>query len=258
MISIHNTYSTIFVNQQRETVFIQLNRVEKNNSINAEMIYELSNIFESIEKKPEIKIVVLKGNKNAFCTGMDFEAMTYQEPEDLLQPDQYYDFLIAMSKSSKVIISEVEGKVNAGGMGFIAASDIVIANPSAIFGLSEALFGLLPVCVMPFLIQRIGLQKSKWLTLTTQGISAKRAFEIGLVDEITDKTQDQLRKNILRISKLDTNTIHDVKLYTTKLWSIKEETRSLAINKLQSLVESDIVKKNVTNFIKKGEFPWEK
>ncbi len=257
MISINNAYSTILVNQQREAVFIQLNRVEQNNSINAKMIYELSSILESVEKNPEIKIVVLKGNENVFCTGMDFEAMTYQE-EDLMQPDQYYDLLITMSKSSKVIISEVEGKVNAGGMGFIAASDIVIANPSAIFGLSEALFGLLPVCVMPFLIQRIGPQKSKWLTLTTQGISAKRAFEIGLVDEITEKTHNQLRKNILRISKLDTNTIHDVKSYTTKLWSIKEETRSLAINKLQSLVESDIVKKNITNFIKKGEFPWEK
>lgn len=260
MIQGDTIYSTVLVTQQREVVHIQLNRPQQDNSINAVMVNELLEVLENVKQNPKVKIIVLSGNENQFCTGMDFDAVVNQQGEALMneRPDQYYNLLKAISEIDKVVIAKVEGKVNAGGLGLVAASDIVIANNQATFGLSEALFGLLPACVMPFLIQRIGPQKAKWMTLITHGITTERAYEIGLVDEVTDEINNQLRKNILRLSRLETNTIQEIKSYTAKLWIIKDETKTLAVNKLQSLMESEIVQNNIKNFVEKGEYPWEK
>ena len=260
MIQVDNRYSTILVRQQREVLHIQLNRPEQHNSINAVMANELLEVLENLKQNAEVKIIVLSGNENQFCTGMDFEAVANQQNEALMnqQPDQYYNVLKAISEIDKVVIAKVEGKVNAGGIGLVAASDIVIANSQATFGLSEALFGLLPACVMPFLIQRTGPQKAKWMTLITLGITAQRAYEIGLVDEVTDEVDNLIRKNILRLSRLETNTIQEIKSYTAKLWIINDETKTVAVSKLQSLIESEIVQKNIKNFVEKGEYPWEK
>lgn len=260
MIEVNNNYSTILVRQQREVLHIQLNRPEQHNSINALMANELLEVLKEVKQNTKVKIIVLSGNENQFCTGMDFEAVANQQKEALMnqQPDQYYNVLKAISEIDKVVIAKVEGKVNAGGIGLVAASDIVLANSQATFGLSEALFGLLPACVMPFLMQRTGPQKAKWLTLITLGISAERAYEIGLVDEVTDEIDNLLRKNILRLSRLETNTIQEIKSYTAKLWIIKEDTKTIAVNKLQTLMESETVQKNIKNFIEKGEYPWER
>jgi polyketide biosynthesis enoyl-CoA hydratase PksH len=140
----------------------------------------------------------------------------------------------------------------------VAASDIVIASNAATFGLSEMLFGLLPACVMPFLIKRIGVQKAQWMTLITQGISAERAYEIGLVDEVSDNPSDALRRNLLRLTRLETDTILNLKDYMSKLWIISEQTQKIAVDKITALTASEKVQHNIKNFIQNGIFPWSK
>lgn len=93
-----------------------------------------------------------------------------------------YDLWLRLATGPYVTISHVRGKANAGGLGFVAASDIVLANETAQFSLSELLFGLYPACVLLFLIRRIGFQRAHYFTLMTQPISAKQACEWGLVD----------------------------------------------------------------------------
>jgi polyketide biosynthesis enoyl-CoA hydratase PksH len=79
-------------------------------------------------------------------------------------------------------MSHVRGTSNAGGTGFVAASDIVIADNTAQFSLSELLFGLYPACVLPFLTKRIGFRKAHYLTLMTNPISVQQANAWNLVD----------------------------------------------------------------------------
>ena len=190
---------------------------------------------------------------------MDFEAVSSGN-DDLIQddPNGYYELLKQISSNSKVVISKVEGQVNAGGIGIVAASDIVIASKKASFGLSEMLFGLLPACVMPFLIRRVGFQKARWMTLITRGISAQRAFEIGLVDQINDHVSDTLRRNLLRLTRLETDTIRDLKQYMEELWIMDEQTQAFAVAKINSLVQSEKVQNNIKNFVKNDIFPWNK
>ncbi len=260
MDAIQTTYQTIKVAEQKGVIFLQIYRPEANNSINAVLIDEILSVLNETEKNPEIKVIVLEGLPDNFCTGMDFKAMSEGSAGVLADdnPHGYYDMLKHFSNCSKIIVAKVQGKVNAGGIGIVAASDIVIADEKATFGLSEALFGLLPAMVMPFLIRRVGCQKAQWMTLITQGISAERAYQIGLVDEISTNINDIVRKNLLRLTRLETETIKSLKDYISKLWIINEQTQQLAVNKISSLLNSEKVQNNIKNFIQNGKFPWDK
>ena len=253
-------YETIKIEEQRNVLTLRIFRPEANNSINTTLVKELMAILNHYETIPGIKVIVLEGMPDNFCTGMDFKAINAGDPDTLADtdPNGYYEILKHFSMCSKVIISKVEGKVNAGGIGFVAASDIVIADEKATFGLSEALFGLLPACVMPFLIRRIGYQKALWMTITTQAISSQRAHQIGLVDELSSNANDTLRKSLLRLTKLDVDTIKDLKDYMSKLWIINDQTQLIAVNKIASLLNSEKVQSNIINFIQNGKFPWDK
>ncbi|MCB0583484.1 MAG: enoyl-CoA hydratase/isomerase [Phaeodactylibacter sp.] len=253
-------YNTIRLQEQRGAVFLQIYRPEANNSINALLVEEILLVLKQLEADPAIKVVVLEGYAGHFCTGMDFRAVSESGADIMFgdDPNGYYNMLKHFLSCSKTIISKVEGKVNAGGIGLVAASDIVIADEKATFGLSEALFGLLPACVMPFLVRRVGFQKAQWMTLLTQPISAQRAYEIGLVDEISDNVNDTVRRNLLRLARLETSTIKELKEYMMQLWYMDEQTQKLAVDKLTSLVNSESVQTNIKNFIQNGKFPWDK
>ncbi|PHR20168.1 MAG: poly(3-hydroxyalkanoate) polymerase [Fluviicola sp.] len=188
----------------------------------------------------ETKVIILEGGNNVFCTGMDFTALTEDVDGKLAEQDSqdYYNILNYFSKGSKVIISKVEGRVNAGGIGFVAASDIVVASEKSTFALSEALFGLLPACVLPFLVRRIGYQKALMMTLTTQSIPCSRAYEIGLVDIKSDQTDNEIRKLLLRLTKLETETISGAKDYLSNLWIMDEKTEELAVTTISKLASS--------------------
>lgn len=255
-----NGYSTIQTRIQRGVCFIKLNRPAAKNSINSTLVAELLDVLAQTEQDASIKVLVLEGNAQHFCTGMDFNAVSKGGSQAALAQDKngYYNMLKHLATCSKVVVAKVDGQVNAGGMGLVAASDMVISSQRATYGLSEALFGLLPACVMPFLIRRIGVQKAQWMSLMTGGITAQRAYEIGLVDDLNSNTSDTLRRSLLRLTRLETHTIKDLKDYISKLWIISEATQTLAVDKITSLVQSEKVQNNIKNFVEKGIFPWNK
>ena len=253
-------YETLIAKAFRGGIGLQINRPAAKNSINTTLIKELTQALNAVEHDPDIKIVLLEGLPDHFCTGMDFEAISEQGADAFVgaDPNDYYNLLKHFSGCSKVIVAKVAGAVNAGGIGLIAASDIVIASESATFGLSEALFGLLPACVMPFLIRRVGYQKAQWMTLMTQGCNAQKAERIGLVDEVAPDLNDATRRTLLRLSRLEPATVKNLKDYMGQLWIMDEQTQKLAVDKIASLIQSEKVQSNISNFINKGIFPWDK
>lgn len=151
----------------------------------------------------------------------------------------------------------MDGKVLAGGVGFIAASDFVIGTSNTQIGLSEALWGLLPACVTPFLIRRIGFQKAYHLTLTTQTINAAEAEKIGLLDTLTDKPEESLKQLQLRLRRIAAETVGDLKSYFRKMWIITEAMEATAVAELNRLMAKPQVRKNIQNFLDHQQFPWD-
>jgi polyketide biosynthesis enoyl-CoA hydratase PksH len=157
-----------------------------------------------------------------------------------------------------VTVSHVRGKVNAGGVGFVAASDIVLAEEAAQFSLSELLFGLYPACVLPFLIRRIGFQKAHYLTLMTQPITATQAWEWGLVDACAPQSELLLRRHLQRLRRLSKVAIRRYKSFLSGIGTPLREMRSAAVAANREIFSDSTNLQAVTRYVEHGLFPWEK
>ena len=251
-------YQTLKIHHQPAVQRIQIYRPVNNNSINSQLTHELLLALQAAQAEETVKVVVLEGLPDVFCTGMDFQEVADKKQVDIKSNSYgYYNILKQMSQSSKVTLSLVRGKVQAGGVGLVAASDLVIAESSATFVLSELLFGLLPACVLPFLIRRVGFQKAYRLALTTESISVTDAYNWGLVDEYSDDTDKLLNQYLRRLKCLPLSGVKELKDYINQLWIIQQETQELAVNKASSLIADPTIQKKIRDFKKDGIFPWQ-
>lgn len=251
-------YQTIKVRFQGSTCFIQFNRPEANNTINNVLINECMQVLKQCEEL--ITVVVFEGLSDVFCFGADFQEMydkaSSQLPADN-DPELLYDVWLKIATGPYITISHVRGKVNAGGVGFVAASDIVIANQTAVFSLSELLFGLYPACVLPFLIRRIGFQKAHYLTLMTRPISAEQACSWGLVDALEEKSETLVHKHLLRLRKLPKKGIMKYKSYMNQLNQNVLNSKQSALEANREMFADPRNLEGIFRFVNQGKFPWE-
>lgn len=248
-------YDTLQVKLQDEICFIQIHRPEENNTINERLIEEFTKVLEICETTA--KIVVIEGLPEVFCFGADFKAINENTNHQQQNPAPLYDVWLQLSKGSFVSIAHVRGKANAGGIGFVAACDIVLCEEKAVFSLSELLFGLIPACVLPFLIRRMGFAKANYLTTMTQPISAKQALEWGLVDACEENSQNLLRKHLLRLRRLNKAGVARYKKYMNKLDSLPEKSKEAAIAANIEVFSDEENVNKIKRFVTTGQFPWE-
>jgi polyketide biosynthesis enoyl-CoA hydratase PksH len=255
-----DSYQTILVTQHPKMVEVIFNRPQDNNSMTLRLLEEVGAVLSVIEKSSDIKIIVLKGNPENFLTGMDFNDLVSRTPslDDSLHSTQiYFHLLKRLSIMGKVVVSCVEGLAQAGGLGFIAASDYVIARPEAAFSLSEALFGLIPANVLPFLLRRIGSHQAYLMTLLTKKIVAEEARRIGLVDEVSENIDDSLRRLLLKIERISTATLLTLKQYFSKMNLLVEKMESEAIHLTSSLMVDPKVIEGIKGFVQDGTLPYQ-
>lgn len=252
-------FQTIAVKESEKSLTIQFNRLENQNSINAKLLEEINQALDLVEKKTACRLIILEGQQGVFCTGMDFKEMSasLNTPDHLKEFSSGYMLLLKrLTQIPKVVLSKVDGKVIAGGVGFAAASDLIIATEKSQFSLSEALWGLLPANVIPYLIRRVGFQKAYMMTLTTRIINAPEALSFGLIDEMSVNLDDSVRKLSLRLNILEESTIKNLKAYFRKMWIINEEMEKNARDELAHLLKEPTVQTNIKNFADHGKTPW--
>ena len=251
-------YETIKVQFQESTCFLQIDRPEANNTICGQLIAECNHVLTACEESANI--VVLSGSPEVFCFGADFKAIAGASPkghEHDEGPGPMYDLWRRLATGPFVTIAHVRGKANAGGVGFIAACDIVLADETAQFSLSELLFGLYPACVLPFLIRRVGFQKAHYLTLMTQPISAKQACEWGLVDAFEPTSEVLVRRHLQRLRRLSKAAIQRYKTYMSRISAPLQEMKSLAVAANEEMFSDPGNVQDITRYIEHGLFPWE-
>lgn len=249
------TYETIKVQFQESVCSIQIDRPEANNTINARLVAELDEVLTECEESANV--VVLSGSPEVFCYGADFQAIASRSGEDA-GPEPLYDLWQRMATGSYVTIAHVRGKANAGGLGFVAASDIVLADESAQFSLSELLFGLYPACVLPFLIRRIGFQKAHYLTLMTQSITARQACDWGLVDAVDAQSEVLLRRHLQRLRRLSKPALRRYKSYMSRISMPLHELKSPAVFANREMFADPGNLSAIIRYVEHGVFPWEK
>jgi len=251
-------YETIQVQFRESICFLQINRPEAQNTINDQLVAECNQVLDRCEESSNI--VVLSGSPEVFCFGADFKAIARKTIKDNQEddPGPTYDLWLRLATGPYVTISHVRGKANAGGIGFVAASDIVLADENAQFSLSELLFGFYPACVLPFLIRRVGFQKAHYLTLMTQPISAKQACEWGLVDAFQPQSELLLGQHLQRLRRLSKAATRRYKAYMSRISMPLQDLKSLAVAANREMFSEAGNLQGITRYVEQGLFPWEK
>jgi enoyl-CoA hydratase/carnithine racemase len=159
-----------------------INRPEKRNALNANTCRQLLDAFGRAEADPAIGAILLRGNGNAFCSGMDLEEVLGTDQDALV--DLHERLFTTIQRARKPIVAAVPGIALAAGMGLAANAHIVVAAPEARFGLTEIRVGIWPVVVFRAVARAIGERRTTELSLTGRIISADEALKFGLVTEI--------------------------------------------------------------------------
>ncbi|MQR00918.1 enoyl-CoA hydratase/isomerase family protein [Glaciimonas soli] len=203
------TYQTLLIEQQAQTATITLNRPDVRNAFNADTIAEITRAFTELSAAPEIRAIVLAANGAAFCAGGDLNWMKamadYTPEQNRADAGQLATMLKTIYHCPKPVIARVQGDCYAGGLGLIAACDIVVAVEAAHFCLSEVRIGLIPATISPYVIKAIGESAAKRYFITAERFTAATAQRIGLVHEVVaaealDESVDVLLKNLLAAS----------------------------------------------------------
>lgn len=251
-------FGTIKARMEDTVCYLQFDRPAARNAINAQLIAECSQALAMCEDRATI--VVLSGLPEVFCFGADFGEIARGNDAAFAAydgPGPMYDLWLKLATGPFVSIALVRGKANAGGMGFVAACDLVLADDTAQFSLSELLFGVYPACVLPFLIRRVGLQRAHALTLSTQAIPARVAAEWGLVDGLEPQADLLLRRHVMRLKRLSKVALRRYKAYIARFGPVLAECRDDAVaGNLEVFTDQGNIRA-IKRYVEEGLFPWE-
>jgi methylglutaconyl-CoA hydratase len=181
---------------------ITLNRPDKRNALNAELLRALKKEFARLKTDETIKVIILEANGKAFCAGADLaylrEVSTFSAMENLADSQLLQETFHEIYTSTKPVIAKVHGAAIAGGCGLATVCDIVIAaKQSAKFGYSEVKIGFIPAVVMVYLLRKIGDTQARRLLLSAEIISSQEAARLGLVTySVEDEQLEQFTDTI--------------------------------------------------------------
>jgi methylglutaconyl-CoA hydratase len=186
-------FETISYSVRDQVATVTLDRPEIHNAFNEVMIAELTEIFKKVSEDESVRVVVLTGNGKSFSAGADLNWMkkmiNYGYDQNLEDSLKLAELFYLMYSLPKPIIARVNGAAIGGGTGLVAVCDIAIAAENAKFSLSEVKLGLVPACISPYVIRKVGEGKCREFFLTGERLTAQRALEVGLVNHVVSSEE---------------------------------------------------------------------
>jgi len=185
---------TVLVSRnERSVVTVTLNRPALHNAFDEGLIQRLIETFETLGADAACRVVVLAGAGKSFSAGGDLNWMRrmagYSYAENVADANELGRLMRTLDHLPKPTLARVHGSVFAGGLGLVACCDIALAEPDAIFCVSETRLGLVPAVISPYLIRAIGARMARRYFLTAERFSAAEALRIGLVHEVAPAAQ---------------------------------------------------------------------
>jgi enoyl-CoA hydratase len=161
---------------------VVLNRPEKRNAINGAMTTQLRAVFDDFEADSTLLVAVLTGEGGTFCAGADLRAGPAGEPIR----DEYGLASFTSRRRQKPVIAAVEGNAYAGGFEIALTCDLIVAASDARFAIPEVKRGVMAGPGIWRLGREVPFATAALIVLTGDPIDAPRAYELGLVSELSE------------------------------------------------------------------------
>lgn len=192
------------ISKQIEHVFqITLNRTDKNNAFDDQVLAELLELIQHAQTKADIRVIVLMANGRHFSAGADLNWMKrmadFNEDENKADSMVLAEVMYQLHHSSKPTIAAVQGAAFGGGAGLVAACDMAIASANATFCFSEVKLGLIPAVISPYVVKAIGSRAATCLFTTADVFDAQKAMSLQLIQSIAP--DDELHQQVMKLAQ---------------------------------------------------------
>jgi len=222
-------------------------------ALSQESITRFSANLHSALTDPTSHAVVMQGGAETFCRGLDIG----RSCEESIRPalETFAACLESIRLGNKPVVGLVQGAAAAGGVGLAAACDALLATTEATFTLTELLFGLTPAIIYPYLAQRLGPQKLRWMALSSQTLTAHDALHAGLVDFVcpADKAPIVLRSWVRRLQRVQPDAVALWKRMTAEPAAL---CPTQGVQKTLERLHDPGVRAALLDFSETGRLPW--
>jgi methylglutaconyl-CoA hydratase len=234
---------------RNNTGLIILNRPEKRNALNPELISLIIEKLKEFNANDNIKAVIITGEGTSFCAGADLSWLNkikeYSSVKNEEDTEGVADLFLALYDYPKPLIAAVNGHAIGGGCGLASVCDFIFADKKeSKFGYTEVKIGFIPAIVSVFLIKKIGEGKAKQLLMTGEIVESEKALHLGLVDYLSDNVvadtlsfaeklsanstySMSLTKELIR--NISNMNVHDAVNYCVKLNTISRSSEDFKI-----------------------------
>ena len=200
-------YQTIETILEKRILTVWLNRPEVHNAFNETMLREITDCFKTVNTE-EVNCIVMRGKGRSFCAGVDLNWMKDVARNDY---DTNYHESLLLSECFYTIytcpvptIAVVHGVALGGANGLLSSCDLAYCSDDATFSLSEVKIGIVPACISPYVVKRVGEYGTRELMLTGRRINGREAQEFRLVNRSVpeEKLEETLNEviSLLRTS----------------------------------------------------------
>lgn len=195
--------------------YVQFNRPKAFNAVNMELLHEAYEVLNFFNDDPEVKVIIICGNDNAFAAGADIKAVngyTAFEARDFL--DMVHKTIFAIEDNHKPVIAAVNGLALGGGLEIVLASDIRIVGDKATLGLPEINIGIFPGAGGTQRFPRsASICYAKQYILTGDFFDAATAEKMGLVNMVVpaEEVMDTAKKFARKLSKKSPLALREAK-----------------------------------------------
>lgn len=243
---------------------ITLNRVDKRNALNPELVALLTASLRKAAEDDEVKVIVLKANGNTFSAGADLAYLQQLQQnsfeENLADSNNLKELFTTICYLPKIVIAQIEGHAIAGGCGLATVCDVIFAVPEANFGYTEVKLGFVPAIVSCFLMRKTSETIAKRILLTGELFSAEQALAYNLISFVTKKQDIDQKVNDFAVDLCNNSSANALMVtkqlinQTTNPWLEKSLEMAITIN--AKVRESEDFKKGVASFLNKEKINW--
>ncbi len=169
---------------------ITLNRPDKRNALNEQLVADLKAAMVEAESDAETKVVLLRGAGKDFCAGADLAQLQRVARNSVLDnlddASGFAALLLQIRRMKKPVVAAVHGRALAGGAGLASACDLVIASRSATFCYTEVKIGFVPAIVMAITRRNLSEKRAFEILCTGKSLTAEEAERIGFINRVFD------------------------------------------------------------------------
>jgi methylglutaconyl-CoA hydratase len=237
---------------------LTLNRPAKRNALNDVMVTGLKDGLLRARSEEAVRVVVITGTGQDFCSGADLEALQKISEASLSENVEDARSLMELFELIRQVpvpvVAAVRGRALAGGCGLASACDLVLASNSARFGYPEVKIGFVPAMVLAILRRNVSEKRAFELLTRGAEISAEEAKQVGLVNQVfsDDTFDDEMNAYVSVFEKVSKSAIALTKtlLYQTDGMAFSEALETgVDVNVIARMSED--CQRGIARFLKK-------